>query len=180
VTDPTSTSTGTRHTATVIRDATEADAPALIAIDRASTATFTDAGIHLPDEGYDALTGDVLLIAEVDRVAAGVAAVRVHGAWWHLEQISVDPAYGGRGVGTALLAEVAARAGAAGASGVTLTTFRDVAFNGPWYARHGYVEVDEAEHPWLVAARTYERRAGIDVLPRCAMALPLDAPATRD
>jgi N-acetylglutamate synthase-like GNAT family acetyltransferase len=157
----------------LIREATAADAAALLAVDRASLATFVGAGIVLPDEGYDALTGDVLLVSEVDAQVVGVAAVRVHGDWWHLEQISVDPAHGGRGIGTALLLEVVARADAVGARGVTLTTFRDVAFNGPWYARHGFVEVDEDAHPWLTVARTYERGAGVDVRPRCAMALSL-------
>ncbi len=165
--------TATQPPTVGIREATDADAPALIAVDRASMASFRDAGIHLPDEGYDAITGDVLLVAEEGGHAVGVAAVRVHDDWWHLEQISVDPGHGRRGVGTTLLLDVVARARTAGAQGVTLTTFRDVAFNGPWYAQHGFVEVAEDTHPWLVVARTYERGAGVDVLPRCAMLLRL-------
>jgi hypothetical protein len=40
-----------------------------------------------------------------------------------------------------LLDEVVRRAGA----GVTLLTFRDIPWNGPWYAGHGFVELPEEE-----------------------------------
>jgi GNAT superfamily N-acetyltransferase len=59
----------------------------------------------------------------------------------HLEQISVHADHGRQGIGSMLLDEVVRRAGA----GVTLLTFRDIPWNGPWYAGHGFVELPEEE-----------------------------------
>jgi ribosomal protein S18 acetylase RimI-like enzyme len=156
----------------VIREARSGEHDALVALDRASMRTFRDAGIDLPleDERFE---GDVLLVAEVDGAVVGLALVTRHDPWWHLDEICVHPDHGRQGIGTALVSELVARARDERVAGITLTTFRDVAFNGPWYARLGFVEVDERSHPWLAAARSDERSRGIDVAPRCAMALLL-------
>ena len=61
----------------------------------------------------------------------------------HLEQISVLPDHGGQGVGTELLDAVAGWASGQGHAEVTLTTFRDVPFNAPLYAKRGYEVVPE-------------------------------------
>jgi hypothetical protein len=48
-------------------------------------------------------------------------------------------------------------------SAVTLTTFRDVPWNGPWYARLGFREL--GEHEWTPAIRELrdeEHRNGLD------------------
>src|SRR6478672_2198616 len=47
----------------------------------------------------------------------------------HVEEVSVLPAFGARGIGSALLEAVVASADAAGQEAVTLTTFRDVPWN---------------------------------------------------
>ncbi len=60
--------------------------------------------------------------------------------------MSVHPESAGRGLGTLLLAEVAARAREPGYTAITGTTFRDLAFNAPFYARLGCVE-EAAPHP---------------------------------
>ena len=62
----------------------------------------------------------------------------------HLEQISVLPEHGGQGIGTQLLDAVAGWATGQGHAEVTLTTFRDVPFNAPLYAKRGYEVVPEA------------------------------------
>lgn len=76
-------------------------------------------------------------LCRIDGIAADSA---------HLEQLSVRPDHGGRGIGRALL-----RAGCAWAADeaypeLTLATYRDVPWNGPFYASEGFVErgsVDE-------------------------------------
>lgn len=153
----------------VVRVLEPADAEAAAAADRASMQTFWDAGIPLPDDPDEPLEGDLLLVGVLDGEVAGVACVDRHDDVWHLAQMSVHPGAQRRGVGTAMLLDVVARASAAGAAAVTLTTFRDVPFNGPFYARHGFEPVDESLHPWLAEARQHERSEGIDVLPRIAM-----------
>jgi ribosomal protein S18 acetylase RimI-like enzyme len=64
----------------------------------------------------------------------------------HLEQIAVLPQQGRRGHGTALLAGVAREAARRGGDAVTLMTYADVPWNGPFYARHGWVELAEVPH----------------------------------
>lgn len=153
------------------RAATEQDAAALVRIEQAAMRTFEEAGIDLPSFTSTTVLGEPLVVVLLDGTVVGYAGVQQMGDWWHLHDVAVDPTHGRRGAGTALLLDVVARAREAGAQGVTLTTFRDVAFNGPWYARHGFRPVPEQTHPWLAAARDHERSAGIDVAPRQAMAL---------
>ncbi len=60
----------------------------------------------------------------------------------HLDEIDVHPSHQQRGVGRALIDTVRAHAEAHGAQRLTLTTFRFVAWNMPWYARLGFVALD--------------------------------------
>jgi GNAT superfamily N-acetyltransferase len=55
----------------------------------------------------------------------------------HLEEIDVHPSHGRRGLGTALVREVCEWATLRGHVMLTLTTFRAVAWNLPFYARLG-------------------------------------------
>ena len=55
----------------------------------------------------------------------------------HLEQISVRADQTRSGIGSLLLDNVVRRYG----PGLTLLTFRDVPWNGPWYLRHGFAEL---------------------------------------
>jgi GNAT superfamily N-acetyltransferase len=72
----------------------------------------------------------------------------------------VVPEHGRQGVGAALLEEVCRVAAARGHPEVTLRTFADVPWNGPFYARHGFIElVDEPD--WMVPLREAEERFGL-------------------
>jgi GNAT superfamily N-acetyltransferase len=90
----------------------------------------------------------------------------------HLGQLSVDPAHGRRGLGAALLAAALAQARDVGAARVTLTTYADVAWNAPWYARHGFAETDDLgpELAAVVRAEAGLERHGR----RVVMARPVD------
>jgi ribosomal protein S18 acetylase RimI-like enzyme len=56
----------------------------------------------------------------------------------HLDELAVAPAHGRRGVGRALVDEVVAWTGAQELASITLTTFRDVPWNGPYYEKLGF------------------------------------------
>lgn len=105
---------------------------------------------------------------------AGFAYAAVIDECCHLEEVSVLPEYGRLGIGTALVAAVREHAAREGLRGVTLTTFRDVAWNAPFYRRLGF-EVLEAEDltPGLAAAVADEARRGLPADLRVAMILPL-------
>ncbi len=90
----------------------------------------------------------------------------------HVEQVSVRPAYMRRGIGRALIDHAAMVAAAEGRAALTLTTFVDVPWNGPYYARLGFVPV-AAPGPELQAVRDKEAAVGLDRWPRVAMRRPV-------
>lgn len=108
-----------------------------------------------------------------DGLAVGFACAERRGPRVHLHEMDVLPEHGGRGVGRALLAAVLDAAWAAGCEAVTLTTFRELRFNAPFYARHGFraLEPDELDAE-LAAVLAAEARAGIDPSLRVAMRCP--------
>ncbi len=86
----------------------------------------------------------------------------------HIEQVSVHPGHSRRGIGRALVDHVGAWARARGLAGLTLTTFADVPWNAPYYARLGYTVVTDLT-PGLRAIRAHEAARGLDAWPRVAM-----------
>ncbi|WP_062431945.1 GNAT family N-acetyltransferase [Herbidospora daliensis] len=151
--------------ADVIRHPTPAELPGLAAIELAADARFAPLGIVFPpgttmieevsDPGRVFVTG---------RPPVGFALVGDVDGYVHLDQLAVHPVHEGKGLGTALLEAVCAL------GHVTLTTFRDVPWNAPWYARRGFHVLDSAEWgPELEALVAHERELGIEVAPRVVM-----------
>lgn len=96
----------------------------------------------------------------------------------HVEQVSVHPDHARRGVGRALLDHLAALAAAQGAPALTLTTFAEVPWNAPYYARCGFLPLAESElGPGLREIRAREAAHGLDRWPRLAMRRALCGPA---
>ncbi|APY85643.1 GNAT family N-acetyltransferase [Streptomyces alfalfae] len=88
----------------------------------------------------------------------------------HIEQVSVHPRAARRGVGRALIEHVAAFARTRGSTALTLTTFAEVPWNAPYYARIGFSPLSEAElTPALRAIRAHEADLGLDRWPRLCM-----------
>jgi len=120
----------------------------------------------------DGLTRAALVLAAGAPAVGFICVVLVDGEA-HIDQLSVLPDHGGRGTGRALLEAAIAWARASGLSGVTLTTFRDVPWNAPFYRRVGFVDVTDLP-PGLAAVRAHERAVGDDDFgPRVAMRLAL-------
>ena len=88
----------------------------------------------------------------------------------HLEEIDVHPDHGRRGLGARLVAAVCDWAAAEGYPAVTLTTFRDVPFNMPFYARLGFEVIPPEDlSPALKSIVQDETRRGLDPARRVAM-----------
>ncbi|EPJ34256.1 hypothetical protein STAFG_8665 [Streptomyces afghaniensis 772] len=166
-----------------IRPATAAELPALQDIERAAGAPFRDLGMpEIADDEPPAL--DVLeryreagrcwvAADERDHPAAYLVAEPVDGAL-HIEQVSVHPRAARRGVGRHLLAHAADRAREEGLSALTLTTFAEVPWNAPYYARLGFRTLSEADlTPGLRRIRATEAEHGLDRRPRVCMRAPL-------
>ncbi len=88
----------------------------------------------------------------------------------HVEQVSVDPAYRGRGIGAALIEQAACWGREWGASALTLTSFAQVRWNAPYYERLGFRPLTDAQlTPGLRHIRADEAAHGLDRWPRLAM-----------
>jgi 4-diphosphocytidyl-2-C-methyl-D-erythritol kinase len=88
----------------------------------------------------------------------------------HLEEIDVHPRHGRRGVGAALLRAVCDWAARSGYAELTLTTFRAVPWNLPFYAAHGFEEVPGDQTPPELAAIVRDELArGLDPDQRAVM-----------
>jgi len=112
-----------------------------------------------------------LWVALVEDVPVGFAHVEIlEPAVAHLQEIDVHPAHGRRRLGTRLVMAVCEWAATAGYRAVTLTTFRDVAFNAPFYAQMGFDVIPPDElSPALRAVIDAETRGGLDPARRVAM-----------
>nr|WP_247712081.1 GNAT family N-acetyltransferase [Qipengyuania qiaonensis] len=85
------------------------------------------------------------LVSVVDGVVVGFAEAAPIGRDLHLHELSVSMRHQGRGIGATLLEALAIDARNAGYRAITLSTFRDVPWNAPFYARRGFVEIDGCE-----------------------------------
>lgn len=96
----------------------------------------------------------------------------------HIVELAVRHDRQRAGCGRALMAAAIASARAAKLSAVTLTTFRDVPWNAPFYARLGFeLLAGAAIGPRLAAHLSDEAARGLDG--RCAMRLDLAAARER-
>jgi GNAT superfamily N-acetyltransferase len=122
-----------------------------------------------------------LWVARADGVPVGFAHIEVlEPGIAHLEEIDVHPEHGRRGLGRRLVSAVCRWGAANGYSWVTLSTFRDVPWNMPFYARLGFGEIPREEiSPALLSVIDDETRRGLDPRRRVAMRRPcaLKAPA---
>ncbi len=88
----------------------------------------------------------------------------------HLEQISVRPEHGHKGLGAKLLTHVCEWAAQHQFEAVTLTSFADVPWNAPFYAKHGFRVLDDREiGPELRDLRDREAEHGLDPDQRVCM-----------
>ncbi|MDI6105497.1 GNAT family N-acetyltransferase [Actinoplanes sp. NEAU-A12] len=166
----------------LIRTARPSDLARLQEIERVAGRAFRDIGMpEVADDeplsievlaGY-AEAGRAWVAVAGDVVAAYLIVDLVDGNV-HIEQVSVDPRYGHRGIGRSLIEHAAAFAMEIGAAALTLTTFAEVPWNAPYYRRCGFVVLDEnAITPELRALREHEGAAGLDRWPRVCMRRPL-------
>lgn len=83
-----------------------------------------------------------LWVAIVDSLVVGYAMVIPVGSEAHLDQVSVDPTFGRRGIGTSLVQLACEWAEQRGCEYMTLFTYADVPWNQPYYRKLGFTELD--------------------------------------
>jgi hypothetical protein len=116
---------------------------------------------------------------DADVPAAYLIAGVVDGSL-HIEQVSVHPRAAGRKIGRMLLDHAAAYAAAQGIRALTLTTFAEVPWNAPYYARCGFRVLTGSElSPGMRAVNDREVAHGLHRWPRVSMRRDLHTPARR-
>ena len=110
----------------------------------------------------------------VDAGEAPVAfmAARVAGERLHIDELDVQDGQHGKGLGKRLLQHAADWAKANGLVRLSLTTFRGIPWNAPYYARFGFREWDPADAPADVQ-RALQKEASNGLSDRCAMVMDL-------
>jgi GNAT superfamily N-acetyltransferase len=120
-------------------------------VEAASDTLFETLGIGpLPAPGTEQELADALTTLVVGDPPVGFARIDRLGSGVHLEQLSVHPEHFRRGHGRTLLRAACNWAREAGYPEISLATYRDVAWNGPFYASEGFCECGIADE-WLVA-----------------------------
>lgn len=138
-----------------IRLARAGEVARLPAIELAAAQLFRgqDLGSFSLDDCHDVATlalaqrADQLWVAVHENEPVGFALASKVGDEPHLGEVDVLPTHGQRGLGAALVARVIEWAREQGAASITLSTFRDVAWNAPFYAKLGFRPLDTATLP---------------------------------
>ncbi|OEU96582.1 GNAT family N-acetyltransferase [Streptomyces oceani] len=168
-----------------VRPARELEGERLREIERAAGHVFRDLGMETIAEDeppslavleeYRQAGRVRVAVGEEDQPVAYVLLLPVDDCT-HVEQISVHPDVARRGIGRALLDEVAREANAAGVPALTLTTFQDVPWNAPYYERCGFRALEDHElTPGLRRVRRHEAELGLDRWPRLCMRRDLES-----
>ncbi|MDH0733008.1 GNAT family N-acetyltransferase [Pseudomonas sichuanensis] len=163
-----------------VRPTLATDLPLLPAIERSAAQAFRQypalawlADSEVMDETahaafFRAGTSWVAVDAE-DRPSGFLCATRIDTVL-HIDELSVRQDAQGRGLGRQLLDRAVAAARQFGLQAVTLTTFGEVPWNGPFYQRYGFEQLgDAALDQRLKTILAAERAHGLE--DRCAMRL---------
>jgi GNAT superfamily N-acetyltransferase len=166
----------------LVRPARYEDVPQLMAVERSAAQAFVQRaelawlaeGEILDGEAHQAFIGaGCSWVAEnAQGQILGFICACQEGQALHIEELSVRREAQGQGIGRRLLDEVAAVARRKNLRQLTLTTFADVPWNAPFYARYGFEAMAHDQlDTRLRGVLANERAHGLEG--RCAMRLAL-------
>jgi predicted N-acetyltransferase YhbS len=169
-----------------IRLATPADAAMLPDIERSAGEIFreisglewiADDHVMTADQHLPAIFAGSVWVACEDGALVGFLSAELASDALHIREVSVHAAVMGRGIGRQLIETAAMAAHISGLSVLTLTTFRDVPWNAPYYQRLGFEILAEADlDSRLASILADEVAAGLPGDRRCAMRQNLALP----
>ena len=170
----------------IIRAARPGELAVLVEIERAAGASFRSLGMDAVADDDPGSIAQLAPYAEEGRAfvavydpdrPVGYLLLDLVDAAAHIEQVSVHPDYARRGIGRALIERAEVWAREHGLPALTLTSYVEVPWNGPYYERLGfhYLASDE-ETQGLRAIRDHERQSGLDAWPRACMRRDLKPP----
>jgi ribosomal protein S18 acetylase RimI-like enzyme len=128
------------------RSAVAADAPGVAALVNAAYRHYVERIGMLPrpmtDDYAEVIANHRVTVAESHGAIVGVVVLAVDGEGFLIDNVAVDPAHRGKGLGKALLALAEAEARRAGFDSIYLYTHEKMTENLAIYSRIGYVEYD--------------------------------------
>jgi GNAT superfamily N-acetyltransferase len=167
----------------IVRGARHEDVARLDRVERSAASVFRDAGLAWVADGetmdpalLGALCTEGTLWVAVDERDEPVGFLAAHELDdnFHIAELSVARSHQRQGIGAELVGAAVSHARAAGFRSVTLTTYRDLSWNAPFYVKLGFAEVSAAEAgPAHANKLRVEAEAGHDPSRRCTMAMRL-------
>ena len=89
---------------------------------------------------------------------------------FYIREVSVHETHQKKGIGSRLFETAFVKAKSLGLQSMTLTTFKDVSWNAPYYERLGFSVLDSQAMPsYLQMILRNEEAAGLPLARRCAM-----------
>ena len=129
-------------------------------------ALFTD---FAPPEAYRPhLAAGTLWVVENEGRPVAFLAALPHGERLHIDELDVLRDHQGRGIGRRLLSHAIEWARVEGFKTLSLTTFRVIPWNAPFYASAGFRDWDPDEAPASIR-QALRKEAAMGLKDRCAM-----------
>lgn len=162
-----------------IRKARNEDIPLLGPVERSAAEIFRSVNLDFLSDGptmdeslLSKMTNSNHLWVAVDKSdqPIGFAGGEDIDGNFHVAEVSVTQHAQGKGVGKSLMTELIRQAKEEGYTTITLTTYRDLPWNGPWYNKMGFLEVkvDEMGQEYSKMLDS-EAHHGHDMNLRCIM-----------
>jgi GNAT superfamily N-acetyltransferase len=162
-----------------IRSAQIEELPRLAKIEQAAAIRFRDTpyaflvdGEPLPIEFIQQRfqAGQVWVAVDRNDIVIGFAITREVDRTLYLQEIDIAPEHGQQGIGSALIETVQVWGKGLGYAVMSLSTFRDLPWNAPFYTKLGFRILDESElTPEFQQIREHEREAGLPIADRVIM-----------
>jgi GNAT superfamily N-acetyltransferase len=164
-----------------IRRAKPDDLPVLPTIELAAAQQFLTTPYAFIAKDDDPISAEVDLdheyvwvVVDSDDHPVGFAIAHNHKTSVHLHEIDVHPDHARQGLGHRLIQTVTECARTQGVLALTLTTFDDVPWNSPYYARLGFRALDSREiSQALHRVKQDEAESGLPMENRICMQLDL-------
>ena len=121
--------------------------------------------------------GQLWVAVDRDDVVVGFAITREVDRTIYLQEMDVDPKHGQRGIGTALIQTISDWAQFHRYDTISLSTFSDLPWNAPFYAKLGFRMLEESELTiGFQQIRRQEMEAGLPISERVIMDHQLQSP----
>jgi GNAT superfamily N-acetyltransferase len=121
--------------------------------------------------------GQVWVAVDPQNIVVGFAITCELDDTIYLQEMDVAPKHGRRGLGSGLVETVCTWAQLQGYDAISLSTFRDLAWNTPFYSKLGFQILDESELSMgFQQIRQQEQEAGLPISARVIMSRNLQPP----